>query len=257
MVVLLLRKGFVMELKEIVQQMKDKDFAGYCTPGCGALLGLRLIVQNLEKFVLVGAQGCTGRFDAKLPYLDIGNAAAAAAALARAAGGTVVAYSGEGATAVHLGSLIDACGRSDNFLYVCYNNFAYPSERHVVRSVATYARYAATASIAYPEDFLAKLKKALSVEGAKFIELLAPCPGVGGFDTSNTIEVARMATECALWPVFEVESKKISITKRPLRLEPVTAYYAALKRQLKEDELQKIQDSANRSWKSLTEGKFV
>lgn len=255
-----------MELKEIVQKMKDRDFSGYCTPGCGSLLGLRLVAQSLGNFVLVNSPGCVSgsKHSAGLPYVNLGfNAAAAAGAISRSAGGLVVAYSGDGATEMHISSLLGSCSRNENFIYVCYNNMAYSSmdypapERSLIRSVAPHARYAATASVAYAEDFIEKLNKTLLHEGVRFIELLAPCPSVTGFDPSNTVEVARLATECGIWPVFEVENKKVGLTKRPLRLEPVSRFYAALKLQLGEEALQKAQETTNRNWKLLAEGKLL
>src|SRR3989304_850905 len=138
-----------MELKERVDRMKDKEFAGYCVPGCGALLGLRLVVQNVDKFMLVSSPGCVSMSG---PYVNAGsNAAAAASAAARATKELVIAYASDEATELHLSSLIDACLRQDNFIYICYNNFHQSGlelKSHI-KSVVPYARYSATASVAY------------------------------------------------------------------------------------------------------------
>lgn len=243
-----------MELTEIVQGMKDREFSGCGTPGCGPLLGLRLLSQNMGKFVLVGTPGCVSV--SGMTSVNIGfNAPAAADALSRAAKDLVVAYASSAATGMHISSLISACGRG-RFLYVCYNtSIGCHFEESIIKSVAPYARYAATASLAYPEDFMEKLRKAAAMEGLRYIELFAPCP-TAGFDTSNTIEVARIATDCALWPVFEVD-RKVTLTKRPLHIEPVSAYFSLLKKDLKSDEMQKVQERTNRNWKSLTEGKLI
>lgn len=251
------REASAMELTEIVQKMKSRDFAGYCTPGCGSLLGLKLVVQNMQKFILVNSPGCVSGSSRAfgMPYVNLGmNAAAAAGSISRVSSEAVVAYSGDWATSMHISSLAEACLRNDRFIYVCYNNSL---TRDVIKSVAPHARYAATASVAYPDDFIEKLTKALPMDGVRFIELLAPCPASGNFDPSNTIEAARLATETALWPVFEVEGKKVTLTRRPLRMEPVSAYYACLKKQMKEDEMEKIQDRTNKNWKSLSEGKLI
>ncbi len=255
-----------MELNQIVEQMKDKDFVGYCTPGCGSLLGLRLLVQSLGKFILVNSPGCVSinKDSLKVPYANLGfNVAAAASGVARSTNELVVAYSSNGATQMHVSSLIEACNRDDRILYICYNNMTYSvanhlsPERSLIKSVAPYAKYAATASVAYAEDLIEKINKAVLFDGVKFIELLAPCPSVTGFDTSKTVEVARLATECGIWPVFDVENKKLNLTKRPLRIEPVSRFYSAIKMQLKDDEVQRIQDKTNKNWKSLSEGKLL
>ena len=36
--------------------------------------------------------------------------------------------------------------------------------------------YAATASLGYPEDFMAKVEKAMNTDGTSYIHVMAPCP---------------------------------------------------------------------------------
>jgi len=66
--------------------------------------------------------------------------------------------------------------------------------------------YAATASIAYPEDLEMKLKKAMSIRtGMRFIHLYSPCPTGWGYAPENSVKMARMAVQSRAFPLYEVE----------------------------------------------------
>jgi pyruvate/2-oxoacid:ferredoxin oxidoreductase beta subunit len=65
--------------------------------------------------------------------------------------------------------------------------------------------YAATACVAYPDDLLAKVRKARAVRGTRFLQILAPCPP--GWETAAdaTIELGRLAVQSRVFPLLEVE----------------------------------------------------
>ncbi len=86
--------------------------------------------------------------------------------------------------------------------------------------------YAATISIAYPLDFIKKVRKALEVDGPAVLHAIAPCPRGWRFDPSETVEIARLAVETGFFPLYEVENGKLKINVR--RTKPVEEY---LKRQ--------------------------
>jgi pyruvate/2-oxoacid:ferredoxin oxidoreductase beta subunit len=66
--------------------------------------------------------------------------------------------------------------------------------------------YAATASIAFPEDFVRKMQKAKSIRGAKFMHLWVPCPAGHKSEERNAIRISRLAVETGVFPLYEVES---------------------------------------------------
>jgi len=153
---------------------------------------------------------------------------------------TVVAWAGDGGSYdIGLQALSGALERNTNFIYICYNNQMY-SNTGVQRSGATpfgawtsttwtgknerqkvlaeivmshHVPYAATASIAYPVDLFKKTKKAQSIMGPKYLEILAPCPPGWRFDMSKTIELARLAVETGVWVLYEFENEKLTFTK--------------------------------------------
>jgi len=63
----------------------------------------------------------------------------------------------------------------------------------------------ATASVADLRDLEFKVRKAMSVRGARYIHVHVPCPLGWGTNPCDTIKMARLAVSCALFPLFEGE----------------------------------------------------
>lgn len=84
--------------------------------------------------------------------------------------------------------------------------------------------YVATASVGYPFDLDRKVKKAHSIRGPKYIHILAPCPLGWGFSPSLTIEIARLATETGLFPLYEYENGKLISVRKIGKRKPVEEY---------------------------------
>lgn len=234
-------------------------------PGCGSILGLKFILQsveNLRNTVIItspGSAALMGKAGLKVDFINSRNPVATARGLAAARPDlNIIVYSGDGFTNLNLPSILSA---RENILYVCYNNLGYANmdirtgTKEFAR-IVTNAVYTATASVSYYEDFVAKLKKAFSKTGFKFIDLLAPCPVLWNYDTSNTVEIGRMATESLFWPLYEVDGT-LSVTKIPPKIEPVQGYISAVKLSMHNEEVQALQDFVNKRWKSLNEGKMV
>jgi pyruvate ferredoxin oxidoreductase beta subunit/2-oxoisovalerate ferredoxin oxidoreductase beta subunit len=146
---------------------------------------------------------------------------------------TVMAWAGDGGTFdIGFQALSGAAERNDDILYVCYDNEAYmntgiqrssatpqgcwttttpvsipkpqPKKDMVAIMAAHRIPYTASASVAYPDDFMTKLKKAASIRGTKFIHLFASCPTGWRHDTSLSIEVSRLAVASRVFPLYEV-----------------------------------------------------
>ena len=150
---------------------------------------------------------------------------------------TVVAWAGDGGTYdIGIQALSGALERGTNFIYICYNNQIY-SNTGIQRSGATpYAAwttttvggktefrkemgdiirahhipYSAQTCISYPDDFYRKLKKAQSIKGPKYIEIMAPCPPGWRFSMEKTVEMGRMAVETGAWALYECENDVVT-----------------------------------------------
>src|SRR6187402_3144800 len=198
-----------------------------------------------------------------------GNAAAVASGVAAALrvkgrdDVRVVAQGGDGGTTdIGLGCLSGMFERNDDVLYICYDNEAYMNTG-VQRSSATppAARtattpavgptpgnvfgtgknvpliamahripYVATASVANLRDLEAKVTRAMSIRGARYIHIFVPCPLGWGSASEDTILLARLAVESGLYPLFEARHGKVT-SRTPIRRRvPVTEYLKRQKR---------------------------
>jgi pyruvate ferredoxin oxidoreductase beta subunit/2-oxoisovalerate ferredoxin oxidoreductase beta subunit len=64
--------------------------------------------------------------------------------------------------------------------------------------------YAATLSIAHPDDFRDKVRKALQMEGFRFFLVHAPCPTGWKTEPAETVELVRLAVRSGVFPLYEV-----------------------------------------------------
>lgn len=174
----------------------------------------------------------------------------------------VLAFGGDGGTFdIGFQALSGMLERHHNILYVCYDNEAYmntgiqrssstphsattttsPSgkarmgKRHLKKDLlsiiaAHHIPYAASASVAFPQDLRRKVRRAMDVEGPTFLLVHSPCPLGWGHEGALTIEIARMAVETGLYPIVEFERGEL-VGVMPIREpRPVVDYLKAQNR---------------------------
>jgi pyruvate/2-oxoacid:ferredoxin oxidoreductase beta subunit len=113
--------------------------------------------------------------------------------------------------------------------------------------------YAATASPAFPEDFLAKMRKARETKGLRFIHILSSCPPGWKFPSELSVKIARLAVETKIFPLYEIENgRKYTLTVQPKGL-PVSEYFKLQGRfnHLDAKAVQAIQANVDEEWKML------
>src|SRR4029450_6725939 len=69
--------------------------------------------------------------------------------------------------------------------------------------------YVATATVADLRDLEAKVARAMTLRGARYLHVLVPCPLGWGTAPGDTVRVARLATESGFFPVFEAERGEV------------------------------------------------
>jgi len=196
---------------------------------------------------------------------------------------TILGWAGDGGTFdIGFQALSAAAERGEDFIYVCYDNEAYMNtgvqrssstpwgastmttpgkewkrtpKKNIVEIMAAHRiPYAATASIAWPEDLARKLQKARSIRsGLRFIHLFSSCPTGWGHAPADTIKVARMAVRSRAFPLYEVEEgMRWTINSEDGHL-PVREYLRMQGRfrQLGEEDIAYIQDFVDREWERL------
>jgi len=155
-----------------------------------------------------------------------------------------LAMGGDGGTYdIGLQSLSGAMERRHDMLYVCYNNDAYmntgvqrssatpigantttswagkvlkgktQSAKNLTEIMAAHELpYVAQTTVGYWMDATKKFEKAWAIEGPKFINTYSPCVPGWGYHMSQTVKMSKAAVETNLWPLYEVENGKYTIT---------------------------------------------
>ncbi len=195
---------------------------------------------------------------------------------------TVVTWAGDGGTFdIGFQALSGAVERNENFIYVCYDNEAYMNtgvqrssstpygawttttpgqhwkrlrKKNIVEAlVAHRIPYAATASIAFPEDLMRKAKKAKDMAGSRFLHIFSSCPTGWGMPSEMSVKIARMAVQTTIFPLYEVEDGlRYTINYTPKGY-LVNEYFQLQGRfkHLTEEDLDSIQEMVDEDWNLL------
>ncbi len=195
---------------------------------------------------------------------------------------TVVAFAGDGGTFdIGFQALSGAAERNEDFIYICYDNEAYmntgiqrssatpfgawttttPKEspkgerkKNIIEALAAHRiPYIATASVAYPDDMIAKIKKAKEIRGTRFIHVFSPCPPGWKFEPEDSIKISRLAIESKIFPLLEVfDGVDFRLSHEPSGI-PVHEYLKIQGRfkHLKEKDVATIQKNVDEEWGRL------
>jgi pyruvate ferredoxin oxidoreductase beta subunit/2-oxoisovalerate ferredoxin oxidoreductase beta subunit len=175
-------------------------------------------------------------------------AAAVATGFARAAAANgdptrVLCFAGDGGTYdIGLATVSAAAERNEDILFICYDNEIYgntggqrssatplgatttttPAGKRVPKKdilgvmAAHRIPYAASISLAHPEDMMRKLTRALDARGFRFLHVLSPCPTGWKSEPAEGIELVRLAVDSGLYPVLEiVDGREWTLNVRP------------------------------------------
>jgi len=201
----------------------------------------------------------------------------------------VIVFAGDGGTFdIGLQALSGALERGHDFVYICYDNEAYmntgiqrsgatpvgaatttspggtviPGKLEWKKDIVAIASahdipYAATASVAYWNDYITKVRKAIEANGPAFIHVLAPCPRGWRSEISQTVRVARLAVQTRFFPVYEVERSRTTINIKVPKPIPVEEYlklqgrFRHLFSEKYKAEIEKIQKGVNERYERL------
>lgn len=219
--------------------------------GCPISLAFRA-VEEIENPVLVIPAGCSTVISGMHPnhalkcpvvHVPFASTTAVACGLSEAyrrkgVKGNVVAWMGDGAADIGFSTLSASASRNDDIIVVVVDNEAYMntgtqsslSTPEGARTTTTprgkeaprrdlsllmlmhNVPYVATASVGYMKDLRRKFRRVNSIDGFRFIHVHAPCPPGWRFDSSLTVDVARMAVESLAWVLWEYRDGRMSIS---------------------------------------------
>lgn len=167
-----------------------------------------------------------------------------------------VTFCGDGGTYdIGLQSLSGAMERGHDMLYICYDNGAYMNtgiqrssatplgaetttcpagtripgktqeRKDLTRIMAAHGiPYAAQASISNWLDLMKKVRKAHSIKGPKFMNILSPCNRGWRSRTDDAILLSRLAVDTCFWPLYEVENGVTRVTFKPKEKKSVVEF---------------------------------
>jgi len=143
----------------------------------------------------------------------------------------VLCFAGDGGTYdIGLATVSAAAERNENILFICYDNEIYgntggqrssatplgasttttPAGKRVDKKdilgvmAAHHIPYAASISMAHPDDMMRKLTRGLDGHGFRFLHILSPCPTGWKSEPSEGIRLIRLAVDSGIYPVIEI-----------------------------------------------------
>ncbi len=191
---------------------------------------------------------------------------------------TCVALVGDGTTAdIGFQPLSAAAERGEKILYICYDNEGYMNtgiqrssttplggwttttplgkkgrgKEKVPKDVPLLMAmheipYVATATLAFLDDYAAKLKKAREAlrEGMAYIHVLCPCPTGWRSPSETSLELCRTAVETNYFPLWEAEYGEIRFTHEVSHPKPVSEFTKGMGRfaHMSENEIERLQN---------------
>jgi len=168
----------------------------------------------------------------------------------------VVVLTGDGtANDIGLQSTSAAIHRGLDFYYFCYDNEAFSNTGFQMSSATPFGSktstsfpgksnpggtiqrkkdlfeiwrshkppYIATISPSHPIDLSNKFEKASGIKGPKLFITFSPCPPGWSFDSSKSVEIAKLAVQTGLWPLKEAVDGIVEHTVVP-KFKPVEEY---------------------------------
>lgn len=222
------------------------------------------------------------------PFASTGAVASGMAAGLKALGikdTQTVGFAGDGGTAdIGLQALSGAIDRNDDIIYICNDNEAYMNtgiqksgltpygtktttspagdnlpgsitmKKNMFEIVAAHdIAYAATASVGYLEDLMAKIEKAKNTRGTSYIHIFAPCPTGWAHEANITIDLAKQAVDTGLWYLAEYENGSFKLNKNPKEFKAVEDYLKVQGRfkHLKEEDIEVIKSHRDKKWAKM------
>jgi pyruvate/2-oxoacid:ferredoxin oxidoreductase beta subunit len=197
----------------------------------------------------------------------------------------VVVWGGDGATAdIGFSGVSAAAERNEDVVYVLNDNEAYMNtgvqksgatpegawttttpasspragrKKDVARIVAAhgvpYVATLAAGSVPMLRDFRSKVARAAEVRGFRFLHVLGACPPGWKYQTSQSVEIVRLAVESRYFPLFACDHGEWRITYRPKHQVPVREFLETQGRfdHLSSEEIDAIQAHVDERWNLL------
>ena len=203
----------------------------------------------------------------------------------------VVAQGGDGGTFdIGFGLISGMWERGEDIIYVCYDNEAYANtgvqasgatpwaasttttpagtgkeidaigshqrkKDMIAIALAHGLNFVAQTTAGFPDDIAAKVKKAMSIKGPSYIQILVPCIPGWGVESSQAVNLGKLAARTGLYPLLEYEngalSKVMKIQKPAIKVDDYLKLQGRFKHLFKSErgreQIKIIQEMADRN----------
>lgn len=154
----------------------------------------------------------------------------------------VVVQAGDGGTYdIGLGLISGMWERQENIIYICYDTEAYSNTGIQASGATPYGanttttpsglksigsnqtkkdmlaialahglNYIAQASAGFPDDITNKVKKALTISGPSYLQILSPCIPGWRINSDEAVLMGKLAVQTGLYPLLEYTDGKLS-----------------------------------------------
>ncbi|MFA5131492.1 MAG: thiamine pyrophosphate-dependent enzyme [Patescibacteria group bacterium] len=193
----------------------------------------------------------------------------------------VIVQAGDGGTYdIGLGLISGMWERGENILYICYDTEAYSNTGIQASGATPYGadtttspagsasigsnqrkkdmlalalahglKYAAQSTAGFPDDITNKVKKALSIPGPSYIQILSPCMPGWRINNDEAVMMGKLAAATGLFPLLEYTDGLLSASSVNANFiaKPVAEYLLKQGRfkHLKEEDIAAIQKLAD------------
>ncbi|MCR5082652.1 MAG: pyruvate ferredoxin oxidoreductase [Parasporobacterium sp.] len=201
-----------------------------------------------------------------------------------------ITFGGDGGTYdIGFQSLSGAMERGHDMVYVCYDNGAYmntgiqrssatpmyadttttpagkvsngkPQYRKDLASIIAEHHVAYVGQTTFTKDFKdihRKSEAAIYAEGPAFLNVMTPCPRGWRYETSEIMEICRLAVETCYWPLFEYDHGKWILNYEPKNKLPIEDFlkpqgrFKHLFKTGNEHLIESFQEEVDRRWEEL------
>jgi pyruvate/2-oxoacid:ferredoxin oxidoreductase beta subunit len=117
-----------------------------------------------------------------------------------------------------------------------------------------YAATLAAGSVPMLKDLRAKVTKAATIRGFRFLHVLGACPPGWRYDTADSVEIVRRAVEARYFPLLEFEDGRWSVTYRPKHPLPASEFLGMQGRfaHLSPEQITQVQQHLDERWELLS-----
>ena len=267
----------------------------FCAGCAMELVSRVLLKTVGDDIVLFGTPSCCVLSDkVKVPYYgtlmtNIASTASGVSRYFRKTGRETIclALSGDGATAdIAFGSVSAAAERGERILYVCYDNEAYMNTgiqrsgttpfgswtnttqvgsqaqgksraaKDVPLLIAEHGvAYAATATLAFMDDFIEKIRKGMEAvkHGFVYLHVFTPCPTGWKMPTAKSVEITRVAVNTNYFPLWEMENGQFRFTHQVEERQPIETFVKYMRRfsHMSKEQLETLQELVDRRYSKI------